>query len=152
MVPKPQLESWKQRIALEGLYKQLEAVQDTTWTPGLQKQTIAKAQSLAGETANNAATFGTSVHDIIDARVAKKLPPLSRPEPGLEPELALTAEQASSFAVALRNFERWEAACGYEFLCGATFDWPGFRLLLKDQCSNAVRPMLDCVLVCFCRR
>ena len=125
MVPKPQLESWKQRIALEGLYTQLEAVREEPWNAGLQRQEIAKAQSLAGDTANKAASFGTSVHDIIDSRIAKKLPPLPLPlpQPEPEPELSLTPEEEAKFAVALRNFERWEAACGYEFLCDDFYVW-----------------------------
>ena len=33
MVPKPQLEAWRRRVALEGLYKALEAVKDEGGRP-----------------------------------------------------------------------------------------------------------------------
>jgi hypothetical protein len=131
VVPKPSLERWKQKVALEGLYSELEAVRSDPWSARLQQESIAKALSLPGQTANTAAEFGTSIHDLIDARVASKLPPLPDPDPEPEPEpepeqpagLAATSEVDAKFAVALRNFERWETACGYEFLCDDFYVW-----------------------------
>lgn len=133
IVPKPALERWKQRIALEGLYSELEAARTTPWSTQLQQDSIARALSLPDQVAGTAAEFGTSVHHLIDARIAGKLPalpdsslkPEPEPEPGSQDTVlgGLTSESEAKFAVALRNFELWERACGYEFLCGDFYIW-----------------------------
>ena len=132
MVPKPALERWKQRIALEGLYSELEAVRTAEWSAQLQRDSIARALSLPDQMAGTAAEFGTSVHHLIDARIAAKLPALPHsnlsPEPEPEPDSqgavgTLTSESEAKFEVALRNFDQWERACGYEFLCGDFYVW-----------------------------
>ena len=49
------------------------------------------------------------------------------PEPELEPTArifgAASNGRDTKTAVALRNFDLWEAACGYEFLCGDFYIW-----------------------------
>jgi hypothetical protein len=137
MVPKPALERWKQRIALQGLYSELEAVQTTQWSAQLQHDSIARAMSLPDQRAGTAAEFGTTVHNLIDARIAAKLPalpgpalakqPEPAPAPEPDPQIAVDGtvpdEFDAKFEVALRNFDLWEQACGYEFLCDDFYIW-----------------------------